>query len=180
MISICVLSERKVKGKGTVENLLKEDPQHICEAFLNNYLLVVAVIAILAPVKAEIECIEVLGVQSILHDPQGFTKPLEVHNLSHAQELDGLADIRILHKAKDVVIGSSRLLLCRHILHQIRDNVAGGLELGSSERNTASRLGPDTYGMIYVVIRKDMYPFPLFLSLCANHKGMFFVFSFNC
>ena len=99
--------------------------------------LVVAAIAIPAPVKARIERVEVLGVQSILHDPQGFTEPLEVHDLSHAQELDGLADIRILHQTQDIVIGSSRLLLCRHILHQIRDNVAGGLELSCRERNAA-------------------------------------------
>ena len=77
-----------------------------------------------------------------------------MHNLTHAQELDGFAHIRVLHQAQNIVVGGTGLLLCRHILHQIRNGVPCHLKLRSSERESGSRLGPHANGMIYIIIRK--------------------------
>lgn len=41
-----------------------------------------------------------------------FAEALEVHDLTRTQELDDIADVRIIGKAENVVVGHARLLLC--------------------------------------------------------------------
>lgn len=41
-----------------------------------------------------------------------FTEALEVHDLTRTQELDDIADVRIIGKAQDIVVRHARLLLC--------------------------------------------------------------------
>ena len=89
----------------------------------------------------------------ILHDPQGFTEPLEVHNFSSPQEFDRFIHIGfILYETKDIVVGGVRFLLCSHILHQIRNDIAFGLELAGIEGDAARRLRPDSDSVIHVII----------------------------
>ena len=54
--------------------------------------------------------------------------------------------------AQDVIVSRSRFLLCSHIFRQVRDNIAGGLELVSGEGNAACGLRPDADGVIHIVI----------------------------
>ena len=52
-----------------------------------------------------------------------FAEALEVHDLTRTQELDDIADVRIIGKAENVVVGHARLLLwgdfVRTTLHNI-------------------------------------------------------------
>ena len=41
-----------------------------------------------------------------------FSEALEVHDLPGPEELDGVADVRIVGKAENVVVGNAGLLLC--------------------------------------------------------------------
>ena len=56
-----------------------------------------------------------------------FTETLEVHDLTGTQELDDVADVRIVGDAQDVVVGHAGLLLCCEVLRQVGDGVAGDL-----------------------------------------------------
>lgn len=77
-------------------------------------------------VKFRVEGVEVLGVQMILNDSQTFAKPLEVHHFSLAQESDGIADLRVLDQAEDVVIGGAGFLLCcNHVRTTFCQNLIG-------------------------------------------------------
>ena len=63
-------------------------------------------------IKSGVECIEILAVKLILNDTQRFAETLVVNNLTHAEELDNVADIRVFYQAQDVVVGGAGLLLC--------------------------------------------------------------------
>ena len=63
-------------------------------------------------VKGRIEGVEILFVQLILGNAQAFAEALIVDDLALTQELDGLADIRIVDQTQDIVISSARLLFC--------------------------------------------------------------------
>lgn len=109
--------------------------------------------ALWSTVKSRIKRIEVLGIEMILHDSQSFTKPLEVHDFPCPKELDGFVHIGfILYKSKNIVVGGACLLLCRHILRQICNDIAFGLELASVEGNASRCLGPDADGVVHVVV----------------------------
>lgn len=82
---------------------------------------------------------------------EGFTKPLEVHDLTLSQEADRIADIGIFDHAQDIVICGAGFLFCRHVLHQIGDRIAAALELGGAERHAAGCLRPDTESVIHIV-----------------------------
>ena len=62
-------------------------------------------------VEGGVVCIEVFRVQIVLNDPQSITEALEVRDFPRAQEADRVANIGVVGKAQDVVIGQPRLLL---------------------------------------------------------------------
>lgn len=48
--------------------------------FLVNVLCHCLFLVSFTTVKSRIECIEILGIKTVLYDAQGFTEPLEVYN----------------------------------------------------------------------------------------------------
>ena len=86
--------------------------------------------------------------------PVCFSKPLEVHDFPRTQEFDGLADFLIVNESQDIVVGGSCFLFCGHILCQIGNDIALGLELTGIERNAASRLRPDTKRVVGIIVGK--------------------------
>lgn len=63
-------------------------------------------------IKIRIKCIEVLGIQFILHDTQAFTKPLEVYNLPCTQEFYNFIYIRaVLCQTQEIIVGGAGFLL---------------------------------------------------------------------
>lgn len=115
------------------------------------------VVAVFAAVKAGIEGVEVLAVQFILGDAQGFTESLEMNDFPLPQELDGGAYVRIIHQAQDIVISAAGLLLCGHVFEQISDNIPFGLKFAGIKGDTACRLGPDSQCMVYIVLVKAAF-----------------------
>lgn len=63
-------------------------------------------------IKAGIEVVDVFLIQPFLRKSQGLAEALEVHDFARPQELDGIADVRIIGKAQNVVVGHPGLLLC--------------------------------------------------------------------
>lgn len=59
-----------------------------------------------------------------------FTETLEVNDLPFAKESDHIIDIRIIGQAEDVIVGKAGLLLCRHVLSEIGNNIASNLHCG--------------------------------------------------
>ncbi len=108
-------------------------------------------------VETGVEGIEILGIQMILCNAQGFSEALVVDDLAGTQELDGFADIRLLNQTQDIVVGGTGFLLRSHIFVQIGDDIPLYLELTGIEGHAARRLGPDTDGMIHVVIGETAF-----------------------
>ena len=71
-------------------------------------------------VETGIDSVEVFGIQLILRDAERFAETLEVYDFALPEELDGLAHIRLLDQAEDVVVGASCFLLCYSLLPQNR------------------------------------------------------------
>ena len=65
-----------------------------------------------ALVKRGVAGVKILGVEGVLGDAEGVGKSLIMHQFSLAQELDGVADVGVIHKAEDVIVGHASLLLC--------------------------------------------------------------------
>ena len=52
---------------------------------------------------------------AVFDKTEGFTKPLEMHNLPLPQEPDGIVDIGVVTEPQDIVVGNAGLLLwCNH------------------------------------------------------------------
>ena len=86
-------------------------------------------------VKCGFVCIEIaLVLAGLLRYGDSLAEALIVDYLPLAQETYRVDDIRIIHKAEDIVIGQPRLLLCCDILMQICKNIAGHLKRGDGER----------------------------------------------
>ena len=83
--------------------------------------------------------------------PVCFTKTLEVNHLAFPEELDGLAHVRFLDQAENVLIGGAGFLLCGQILCQVGDGVALHLEFTGVEGDTCRCRGPYAYGVIHIV-----------------------------
>ena len=81
----------------------------------------------ISAIEAGIDVINVLFIQPLSGETEPFAEALEVHDLSCAEELDDVADIRIVGKAKDVVVGHTRLLLGGKVFGEIGDGVTGDL-----------------------------------------------------
>ena len=77
----------------------------------------------LITVESRIERVEVLGIQTILYDAQRFPEPLEVYDLSPAQESDRIADVVVVDQAQDIVVGGAGLLLGRHVFRQVSADI---------------------------------------------------------
>ena len=63
-------------------------------------------------VKRGVVAIDVLVIGTFLHFSQALAKALIVDDLALAQKLNGIAHVRIVAKAQNVVVGHARLLLC--------------------------------------------------------------------
>ena len=63
-------------------------------------------------VKRGIGHIEILWIEIFLRFSYGIAKALVVNYLTLTEELDGVSNVGIVHKAKNIVIGGSCLLLC--------------------------------------------------------------------
>lgn len=63
-------------------------------------------------VKSRVERIEVAAVQMFLDGAEGFTKPLEMDDLTFPEEANGIADFRVFDDAEDIVVGGAGFLFC--------------------------------------------------------------------
>ena len=63
-------------------------------------------------VKARIYRIEILRVHAVLRDANGVGKSLIMNDFALAEVFDGIADVGVIHKAENVVVGHASLLLC--------------------------------------------------------------------
>ena len=63
-------------------------------------------------IKTRVAGVEILAVEVVGRDPEAFAETLVVDDLPFPQELDDIADVRIIGKAENVVVGHARLLLC--------------------------------------------------------------------
>ena len=59
--------------------------------------------------------IEVFGIQMILDDTQTFTETLEMNDFTFPQITNGIADLRIFYKAKNIFIGAPCFLFRSHV-----------------------------------------------------------------
>ena len=78
-------------------------------------------------------------------------------DLPLAKEPDRVADLGIFDEAQDIVIGAAGLLLRGHILIEVGDWIALGLELAGVEGNPSGGLGPDARAVIHVIISEALF-----------------------
>ena len=71
-------------------------------------------------------------------------KALKMDNFTLSEKADRVTDIGVVSEPENVVIGGSSLLLSRHILMQVGDNVALGLEICRSKRRSGGGDGIDS------------------------------------
>ena len=62
-------------------------------------------------VKGRVHIVDIFFVHLVLCQPQAFAKALEVDDLPGPEEFDGVADVRVVGEAEDVVIGHAGFLL---------------------------------------------------------------------
>ena len=62
-------------------------------------------------VKGRVEGVEVFGIQLVGEDAEALAKALKMNDFPFPQEFDGIAHIRIIREAEDVVIGHPGFLL---------------------------------------------------------------------
>ncbi len=107
-------------------------------------------------IECWIECIEVLTVQVILHNPETFTKTLEVYNFSCTQEFNRIINIWVIfYKAKNIVVSSTCFLFRSHIFHKVSNWITGGLHCICTPWSTTCRNWVDTSCMVNIIIRKS-------------------------
>jgi len=63
-------------------------------------------------VKFRIKCIEILGIQMILHHSQCFAESLKMYDFTLSEELDRISYIGVVDKTENIVIGGSCFLFC--------------------------------------------------------------------
>ena len=103
------------------------------------------------PPEGGIEGVEIAGVEVILNHAEGFPKPLIMDDLPFPEEADGGDDVGVIYQPEDVIVGGAGLLLGGHVLGEVGDGVAGGLEGGGGEGHSACGLRPDAGGVIHKV-----------------------------
>lgn len=99
-------------------------------------------------VEARIKSVEILAVQPIGQEPQVFAEALVVDDFARSEEADRVDDVGIVTKAQDVIIGGTRLLLCRETLVQIGDGITLAGDREGVERHACRRGGVDAGGMV--------------------------------
>ena len=75
-------------------------------------------------VERRIKGIKVLRLHLIRRDPERFAEPLIMNDFTRTQEFDSVADIRVINKPQDIVVGFACLLFGGKILMQIGYHVA--------------------------------------------------------
>ena len=73
------------------------------------------------------------AVVDALDDLQAFAEPLEVDHFPFPQEVEGFQDLLVAGHVHEVLIGGPGLLLGAHVLGDVRDGVAGALDVGGAE-----------------------------------------------
>ena len=71
-----------------------------------------------------------------------------MHDFTLSEEADRVTHIWVIGKAENIVIGGAGFLFSRHILMQIGDNIALGLEICHSKRRTRRRNGVDAGSVV--------------------------------
>lgn len=107
-----------------------------------------------------------------------------MHDFAGAQEFDGIAHIRVVDEAEQVVVGDPRFLFRCKILIQIRDYVALDADIFHVIRNAGRRNGVDSCGVIHKIRVKSGF-FDLFLAeiagqLMHNRRNHFQMCQFFC
>ena len=105
----------------------------------------------LSLVKAGVIGVEILVVQVVLDHAHTFPEALEVDDLALTKEADGITDVGVIAEAQDVVVGGAGLLLCPHVLGDVGDGVALGLEIGRGEGHSCGGNGVDPGGVIHEI-----------------------------
>lgn len=66
-------------------------------------------------VKGRVHIVDVFLVHLVLRQPQALAEALEVDDFPGPKEFDGVADVRVIGEAENVVIGYTGFLLwCNH------------------------------------------------------------------
>lgn len=103
-------------------------------------------------------------------------KALKMDDFTLSEETDRVTDIWVVSKPENVVVGGSSLLLSRHILMQVGDDVALGLEISRSKRRSGGGDWVDAGGVIDEIgvesARLDLVdrkPFGQLVKDCGYH-----------
>ena len=106
-------------------------------------------------VKRRIACVIVSGIQTLGRACKPFAEALVVYDLPLSQEAENVGHVGIVGKPKQIVIRGSCLLLCRHILVEIGDDIALGGEGGGGIRHAGRINRVHAYGVVGKVRRKS-------------------------
>lgn len=99
-------------------------------------------------VKAWVADIDIVWVKFCLDIFQSFCKPLIMNDFPGSEKTDDFLYFFVVYKPQDVVIRRPRFLFRCHVLGQVRDRIALGLEVGCRKGNACRRLGIDAQRMI--------------------------------
>lgn len=75
-------------------------------------------------VKGRVAGIEVAAVELILRYAESFAETLVVNYLALSQESDRIANVGIVGKPKDIVVGGTGFLFGSHILVKVGDDIS--------------------------------------------------------
>lgn len=79
-----------------------------------------------------------------------------MHDLPLPQKADGVDDVRIVHQTENIVVGGAGLLFRRHILAEVGDGVALGLEIIRGKGGPGSGHRIDAGGVVHKIIGKAL------------------------
>ena len=107
------------------------------------------------PVRVDIECrihiIDVLLIQLLPQQLNGFSKALEVNDLPFPEEFDHIIHIRIIGQAKNIILCDSCFLLRTKILRKVCHRIAFDLHGCCRPRKSGGRGGIHPGGMVYKI-----------------------------
>ena len=132
-----------------------------------------------ALIEGGVADVEVLGIEVILGDAEGIGEALIMHDLALAKESDDVVDVGIIRKAKDIVVGGSRLLLGGEVLVEIGQNIALYADVFHIKRNARCGYGVRARGMIHEIRREGSAVYLLereifgqLMDYCRHHLKM--------
>lgn len=108
-------------------------------------------VCVLCLVKGRIGKIDVLLIHFFLGQAYRLAKALEVYHLAGPQELDDIADIRVVAEPQDIVIRHAGLLFRSHILCQVRYDIPLHADPGGVPGSPGGGGGIDTRGVVHKV-----------------------------